>query len=217
MLGWQEWIFGEVVDGEFPHLKELYLQRCPKLRWSLPKYLPPTTKKVEVSACPNLLVPKLSNKDYQWLRYGPPIFEIVDDLQRVDSNMESELKRMTVSKYSRLTDLPPRLYTLTIDRCVGLVSLPQKLTRLYLRKLILINCRYLESFHGGHPPIALECLHIHDCRKLEFLSPATTKSKKSRLQYLSIQSSCDSLRFLPLDLFPKLEYLTVSDCANLSC
>ncbi|KAL5760326.1 hypothetical protein ACOSQ2_019164 [Xanthoceras sorbifolium] len=195
MLVWQEWIFGEVVDGEFPHLKELYLQRCPKLRWSLPKYLPPTTKKVEVSACPNLLVPKLSNKDYQWLRYGPPIFEIVDDLQRVDSNMESELKRMTVSKYSRLTDLPPRLYTLTIDRCVDLVSLPQKLTRLYLRKLILINCRYLESFHGGHPPI----------------------SKKSRLQYLSIQSSCDSLRFLPLDLFPKLEYLTVSDCANLSC
>ncbi|KAK1553339.1 hypothetical protein Q3G72_033122 [Acer saccharum] len=131
---------------------------------------------------------------------------------------ESELERREVSEYIGLTDLPPLLYTLTIEGCVDLVSLPEKLTceHRYLRNLIIINCCYLESFHGGHPPTALEILCIQNCRKLEFISPARTKFKNSLLQYLCIQSSCDSLMFLPLDSFPKLEILTIWDCANLS-
>ncbi|KAK1553873.1 hypothetical protein Q3G72_004715 [Acer saccharum] len=50
-------------------------------------------------------------------------------------------------------------------------------------------------------------------RKLEFLSPA----KAVFLEYLCIKRSCDSLRFLPLVLFPKLRSLTLWDCADFSC
>ncbi|KAK0575065.1 hypothetical protein LWI29_033478 [Acer saccharum] len=257
MLVWEEWSFGEVVCGQFPRLQELYVQRCPKLKWGLPKYLPPTIKKVEVLGCSSLVIPKLPNKDYQWLGYSLPILAIVEELPGVDSNTvqfksdgeiasqssendidmsstsdddsdsdadtnglvdmnEPKLKTMKVSNCSLLIDLPPRLQTLTIDGCVDLRSLPENLTRdsHYLQDLFIMNCCYLKYFHGGHPPIALKTLSIYNCRMLEFLSPTREMFKKSFLEYLCIESSCDSLRFLPLDLFPKLRTLNLWDCAN---
>ncbi|KAK1551966.1 hypothetical protein Q3G72_008050 [Acer saccharum] len=235
----------------FPRLQELYVQRCPKLKWGLPKYLPPTIKKIEVLGCPSLVIPKLPNKDYRWLGYSPPILAIVEELLGVNSNAvqfksdgeiasqssendidmsstsdddsdpidaldEPEFEIVKVSNCSLLTDLPPQLQTLTIDGCVDLRSLPENLTRdhCFLRNLFIMNCCYLKFFHSGHPPIVLKTLSIYNCRMLEFLSSTREMFKKSFLEYLCIESSCDSLSFLPLDLFPKLKTLNLWDCAN---
>ncbi|XP_031260973.1 putative disease resistance RPP13-like protein 1 [Pistacia vera] len=55
MLEWEEWISTEVEGGEFPCLQELHIRKCPKLKKSLPKCLPPSTR-VYISECPELVV-----------------------------------------------------------------------------------------------------------------------------------------------------------------
>ncbi|TXG55949.1 hypothetical protein EZV62_017262 [Acer yangbiense] len=262
MLEWQEWIFADIKGGEFPHLQELYIQRCPKLKWSLPKYLPHSTKKVEISGCPSLLIPKLPSKDYLWLAYNPPILVKVEDLWAVNSNMmqvedlkavnsnmmqlkiddesasseydtdsdttaldfqhimeEVSLGTMTYSAYYfPSTKMPSRVYALIIEELFSLRSVPEGLMQENpcLRDLSIINCPNLESFDGGHPPIVLKSLYICDCKKLEFLSPAMTMYQDTFLEHLHIGSSCDSLKSFPLNLFPKLRSLDISDCANFS-
>ncbi|XP_015871313.3 putative disease resistance RPP13-like protein 1 [Ziziphus jujuba] len=60
MLEWQEWfLISDKDDGGFPHLKELYLEDCPKLCGSLP-YCLPSLKLLQISGCQQMvtLLPK---------------------------------------------------------------------------------------------------------------------------------------------------------------
>ncbi|KAK3223803.1 hypothetical protein Dsin_010828 [Dipteronia sinensis] len=72
MLEWQEWIFPVVEGGEFPHLQQFCIQRCPKLKKSLPRCLPPSIENFEISACPSLEArfPRLPSEDFFWLQDG---------------------------------------------------------------------------------------------------------------------------------------------------
>ncbi|KAK1552000.1 hypothetical protein Q3G72_008708 [Acer saccharum] len=83
----------------------------------------------------------------------------------------------------------PKLKTMKVSNCSLLIDLPPR-----LQTLTIDGCV--------------------DLRMLEFLSPKREIFKKSFLEYLCIESSCDSLRFLPLDLFPKLRTLNLWNCAN---
>jgi hypothetical protein len=49
MEKWESWI----PCGEFPHLRELYIQSCPKLLGKLPDYIP-LLERVEINGCPQL-------------------------------------------------------------------------------------------------------------------------------------------------------------------
>ncbi|XP_075643526.1 putative disease resistance protein RGA1 [Castanea sativa] len=123
-----------------------------------------------------------------------------------------------VSEISELMDLPTRVHSLKIEGCDDLEFIPEGVmsSELSLQDLYIINCRSLKSFPKDHPPTALKILYIMNCKKLNF--PLTTEKKTHQdalLEYLCIGSSCDSLKFLSLDLFPNLKSLSIWDCANL--
>ncbi|WJX30793.1 hypothetical protein P8452_19291 [Trifolium repens] len=59
--------------------------------------------------------------------------------------------------------------------------------------------------------ISMKTLHIEDFRKLEF----TKQHNHKLLESLPIHNSCDSLTSLPLDIFPNLKRLYISNCENL--
>ncbi|KAI4346149.1 hypothetical protein L6164_013223 [Bauhinia variegata] len=60
----------------------------------------------------------------------------------------------------------------------------------------------------------LQYLEIENCRNLDFQTNETGQNYTS-LQYLRIRDSCYSLTSFPLDCFPALKNLTISECPNL--
>uniref|UniRef100_A0A2N9GCX1 NB-ARC domain-containing protein n=1 Tax=Fagus sylvatica TaxID=28930 RepID=A0A2N9GCX1_FAGSY len=109
-----------------------------------------------------------------------------------------------------------RLDSLKIEGCDSLELIPEQVMAKIpsLKQLYIINCCSLRSF-GGHPLTALNSLYIQNCKELEFLPLAEKTDQYACLQHLCIGSSCDSLKSLPLDFFPKLRNLSIWDFANL--
>lgn len=79
-----------------------------------------------------------------------------------------------------------------------------------VRELCLFDSS-LKSFTAHGYPDSLEALFISRCIDLEFPPP----HKFPLLDILCIESSCKSLVYFPLDLFPKLNNLSLRDCPNL--
>ncbi|KAA8535839.1 hypothetical protein F0562_030841 [Nyssa sinensis] len=72
-----------------------------------------------------------------------------------------------------------------------------------------------EPYRAGFTPDALTLeLEIGDCRKLEFPLSEEMEQCYTSLERLEIRCSCDSLKFLPLGLFPKLHSLAIVECTN---
>nr|POE60574.1 aaa-atpase asd, mitochondrial [Quercus suber] len=126
-------------------------------------------------------------------------------------------KSLKVSEISQLRKLPMGLHSLKIERCDALEFIPEQVMVCSppVQHLYIISCCSLKSFSGGSPPTALKFLYIQNCKKLKFLPLAEKTHHYALLEHLCIGSSCDSLVFLPLDLFPKLKILSIWDCANL--
>ncbi|CAL8117018.1 unnamed protein product [Prunus armeniaca] len=76
------------------------------------------------------------------------------------------------------------------------------------------NCPTLSSFPKDGLATTLTWLSIHNCRRLEFLRHGML-AKLTSLDYLGILNSCDSMRFFPLGIFPKLTKVQIWDCENL--
>lgn len=125
---------------------------------------------------------------------------------------------LKVTEISQLMELPPGLQRLKIADCDALKSMPEELSfsNPYLQQLYITDCCFLESFHGGYPPTTLKTLYIRNCRKLELLSPEEPMRHYPFLRHLCIKSSCDSLKSVALESFPKLRNLVIWDCANFS-
>ncbi|XP_057451378.1 putative disease resistance protein At3g14460 [Lotus japonicus] len=145
-----------------------------------------------------------------------------------------QLKRLRVQHCPKLRgDLPshlPALEELDIQKCEQLTcSLPMAPSmRLLvindvnkvvlqdfplLKHLTLKDCSSMMSFLGDCLPASLMTLEIERCRELEF--PQQQQQTLELLEILQIQSSCDSLMSLPLEAFPNLKKLYISDCVNL--
>ncbi|XP_050283529.1 putative disease resistance protein At3g14460 isoform X2 [Quercus robur] len=126
-------------------------------------------------------------------------------------------KSLKVSEISQLRKLPMGLHSLKIEGCDALEFIPEQVmvSNPPIQHLYIISCCSLKSFSGGSPPTALKFLYIQNCKKLKFLPLAEKTHHYALLEHLCIGSSCDSLVFLPLDLFPKLKILSIWDCANL--
>jgi len=189
MLNWEEWFsFGaDNNDGAFPHLVELYICKCPKLIGGLPIHLPSLAKLV-ITEC-LLLMASL------------PRAPAIRELQLIHCN-EALLK-----------ELPIKIQKLKLEGFDALDSLPEVImdSNNCLQDLEIRDCSSLMCFPGGGLPSTLKTIEITNCRKLELPMDLYYSS----LERLFLIDSCDSLRFFPLDLFPKLCDAIIRGCRNL--
>ncbi|XP_021812980.1 putative disease resistance RPP13-like protein 1 [Prunus avium] len=197
MAEWEEWVPSGSRDPDFPHLQELILGMCPKLRGSLPCDLP-CLKKLSVEGCGVLHDQRVwsftstsTNLNYNSLQ----------ELKIVDGCQTGLLSLLETKLLSRL-----RIINFNDIQCLPNINRLQSLT--------LLNCPTLSSFPEDGLPTSLTSLNIFSCRRLEFL-PHEMLAKLTSLDYLSINDSCDSMRSFPLGIFPKLTTLIIGNCENL--
>ncbi|KAF5445890.1 hypothetical protein F2P56_031565 [Juglans regia] len=191
MLNWEIWFpFGvENEGGAFPYLKELYIDKCPKLTERLPIHLPSLAKLV-IHECPQLMasLPKVS---------------ALCELELIDCN-EALIKELSIP----LTGMQK----LTVEGFSALESLPEGMTNFgsCLHDLRIWRCSSLMSLPKGYLPPTLKALWISHCKSLEL---------PMHLDYSSLEKlwlhGCDSLSSFPLNLFPKLYNITFWECNNL--
>ncbi|KAJ9685545.1 hypothetical protein PVL29_017542 [Vitis rotundifolia] len=233
MLEWEEWVCRGV---EFPCLKELYIEKCSKLKKDLPKHLPKLTK-LEISKCEQLVccVPmapsirelKLDECDDVMVRSAASlislatldisnVFKIPDELGQLHS-----LKKLNIQQCKSLASfpemaLPPMLERLEIRECPILESLPEGMMQnnTTLQHLFINNCGSLRSLPRDID--SLKTLSIYRCEKLELaLGEDMAHNDYASLTKFKIHGICDSLTSFPLASFTKLETLEFWDCTNL--
>ena len=129
----------------------------------------------------------------------------------------SSFEIMEVSEISQLMELPAGLHGLKIEGCDALEDIPEGMmdNKPSLQHLYIFDCYSLKSFPEKNPTIALKVLYIQNCKRLDFLPPASKTNQYALLEHLCLGSSCDPLISLPLGFFPKLKSLSIWDCANL--
>ncbi|PNX95127.1 disease resistance rpp13-like protein 1-like [Trifolium pratense] len=224
MPNWEEWSPNRFEEnGQFPSLRELYIERCPKLTTKLPDHLPSLDKLV-ITTCQALTNP---------MPCVPRLRELVltgcDALSSLSKKMMQGnkcLQFMVISNCSSLVNismdsLPSTLRSLEIYECRNLQlfhsesSMQQSQCYSALEKLHLkCSCDSLISF-----PLLLfnklEDLHIQDCSNLEFISPAPNSLPCFRKLKLK---QCSKLAQLPEGGLhaPKLESLSISKCVDFS-
>ncbi|CAL9004821.1 unnamed protein product, partial [Prunus brigantina] len=199
MPEWEEWVpSGSASGGEygpdFPHLQELILYKCPKLRGSLPCELP-CLKKLTVYGGEVLHDGSATTTTTNSLNY-----KSLEELD-ISGGCQTLLSLLETKLLSRLK----------IENVVDIQCLP-KCNR--LQGLRLQRCPTLSSFPKDGLPTRLTSLIIEGCGKLEFL-PHEMLAKLTSLDSLWIRQSCDSMRSFPLGSLPKLTLLQICDCENL--
>jgi hypothetical protein len=189
MLKWEEWFsFGAENEGEaFPLLQELYIHDCPKLTRRLPIHLP-SLAKLEIKDCP-LLVSSL------------PMFPAICQLN------------LTRCNEVLLKELPARIQVLKVggfnalDSQVNIMMGPSS----SLQELEVSECSSFVSLSKVDQASTLKSLLIRNCGILELpLYPIFSFLKK-----LYLNDIYDSLKSVPLDLFPKLCDVYIFGCRNL--
>ncbi|XP_034705098.1 putative disease resistance RPP13-like protein 1 [Vitis riparia] len=236
---WEEWDCLGVEGGEFPHLNELRIESCPKLKGDLPKHLPVLTSLVilecgqlvcQLPEAPSIQKLDLKECDEVVLRsvvHLPSITELeVSNICSIQVELPAillkltSLRKLVIKKCQSLSSfpemgLPPMLETLRIEKCHILETLPEGMTQnnTSLQSLCIEDCDSLTSLPIISP---LKSLEIKQCRKVELPLPEeATHNYYPWLTYLYIDASCDSLTSFPLAFFTKLEILEFWNCENL--
>ncbi|KAL6329445.1 hypothetical protein AAG906_020878 [Vitis piasezkii] len=221
MRKWKEWLCLGGQGGEFPRLKELYIERCPKLIGALPNHLPLLTK-LEIVQCEQLVaqLPRIpairvlttrSCDISQWKELPPLLQDL--EIQNSDS-LESLLEEGMLRKLSKKLEflLPeffqcyhPFLEWLYISNDEDLTSF----NLLYIcgcPNLVSICCKNLKA-------ACFQSLTLHDCPKLIF----PMQGLPSSLTSLTI-TNCNKLTSqveLGLQGLHSLTSLKISDLPNL--
>ncbi|WKA02212.1 hypothetical protein VitviT2T_020426 [Vitis vinifera] len=235
---WEEWDCFGVEGGEFPHLNELRIESCPKLKGDLPKHLPVLTSLVilecgqlvcQLPEAPSIQKLNLKECDEVVLRsvvHLPSITELeVSNICSIQVELPTillkltSLRKLVIKECQSLSSLPemglpPMLETLRIEKCHILETLPEGMTlnNTSLQSLYIEDCDSLTSL-----PIisSLKSLEIKQCGKVELPLPEeTSHNYYPWLTSLHIDGSCDSLTSFPLAFFTKLETLYIG-CENL--
>ncbi|XP_034701162.1 putative disease resistance RPP13-like protein 1 [Vitis riparia] len=207
MPKWEKWLCLGGQGVEFPRLKELYIQYCPKLKGDLPNHLPLLTK-LEIKECKRLVAP---------LPRVPAIRELTTRNKGRVSLMSPAsdficLESLITSDISQWTELPPVLQKLSIEKADSLESLLEEeilQSNTCLQDLTITKCSFSRTLRRVCLPITLKSLRIYESKNLELLLPEFFKCHFSLLERLDIlDSTCNSLCF-PLSLFPRLTRLRI--------
>ena len=193
MNKWKEWLCLGGQGGEFPRLKELYIEDCPKLSGDLPAHLP-LLKKLVIQSCEQLVAP----------------------LPRVPAIRELTTRSCNISRWK---ELPPLLQYLSIENSSSLESLLEEgmlQSNTCLQDLRIMNFSFFPTLPRVCLPITLKSLEILQSKNLEFLLHVFFKCSFPFLERLNIaHSSCNSLLCFPLSIFPRLTHLGITDVESL--
>ncbi|PON38773.1 LRR domain containing protein, partial [Trema orientale] len=143
---------GELEGGVFPRLKELSFEECPRLKVSLPDYLP-SLRKLKIKECNRLM----------------PLLPRAQQMEAAFPSLESLSMSYCPGQDSLLEGgLPSSLKQVIIFRCINLTSLDeqtfQHLTS--LEKLTIFDCANIRCLPGGLPT-SLSYLSIKNCHLLK--------------------------------------------------
>ncbi|XP_039008768.1 putative disease resistance protein At3g14460 [Hibiscus syriacus] len=228
MLNWEDWDYPDKTDkedGEFPSLRELMIDNCPKLHRKLPAYLPALVK-LAIRRCPHVAYSVMSL---------PSLLDLsIEHCNKMTPRSMVDLTSLTTLKIKSLSDLtsladgfeqfPGALQHLILSQCTGLTSLWRKgkeeLHRLVsLERLCIESCPKLVSFPETCLWSTLRRLWLRDLPLLKDL-PCWIMSHNELtgcfLEDLEIED-CPSLTCFPKGkLPPTLKRLKIQDCVRLS-
>ncbi|KAJ9703118.1 hypothetical protein PVL29_004758 [Vitis rotundifolia] len=193
MPNWKEWLCLGDQSGEFPRLKKLCIEHCPKLIGDLPNHLP-LLKKLEIERWEQLVAPS----------------------PRVPAIGELKTRNCDISQWK---ELPPLLRHLSITNSDSLESLLEEgmlQSNTSLQTLRIINCTFSRPLCRICLPITLKLLDIFESEELEFLLPELFKCHLPFLAWLYILGcTCNSFLSFPLGHFPRLSSVIIQDLKGL--
>ncbi|CAK8565937.1 unnamed protein product [Lathyrus sativus] len=216
MPEWEEWNLIAGTTMEFPSLKYLSVDRCPKLKGNIPSTLPSLTE-LHLSKCDLMLKPRHSEDNSNTILRPSNVFsQLMLPL--------NSLQKLTLDRLSSLTSfprdgLPKTLLSLSLHYCENLEFLSHESLHNYtsLEQLsIEYSCNSMTSFTLGSLPM-LKSLYIKGCQNLKSMFIAKDASKSlSFIQSIQIRC-CDELEsFFPDGLStPNLICLGVYGCNKL--
>ena len=239
MKNWKDWS-SSIQSSSFPRLHQLTILRCSQLIRELPAYLPSLTK-LSISYCrrfesPLLELPSLNELEVDEcneavLRSGTDLPSLtrlrisgISGLIKVQRGFVRGLRDLRISRCREITRLwedgfgSENLHCPTIRDDRQLVSLGCN-----LQSLEVVNCDKLERLPNEWQTLTcLQKLLIKDCRKLASFPKVGFPPK---LRNLNIQR-CEGLKRLPDEMMItgsnsmcalSLEYLSIENCASLTC
>ncbi|PON32087.1 NB-ARC domain containing protein [Trema orientale] len=153
MSNLQEWLFGEdnLEGGVFPRLKELRLLRCPRLKVTLPDYLP-SLRKLIIDKCDQLapLLPRAQQMDAAFPSLESlELFECRGQASLLEGGLPSSLKQIGLFYCNNLKALDEETF--------------QRLN--FLEKLQIFNCSNIQCL-PRRLPASLSYLNINQCGSL---------------------------------------------------
>ncbi|GKV01362.1 hypothetical protein SLEP1_g13918 [Rubroshorea leprosula] len=207
MFNWKKWASPMGSGGEFPRLRDLVIQSCPKLIGQLPSNLS-SLMNLEIDGCPELRCSSMSLpllRDLNIKTCNAALLKSMVDLTSVTSlriQRISELNCMPKSFVKSLT----MLESLSVDSC-------EELTCLWEEGIEIANLARLET------------MEIYDCPLLVCLAGKEQGLLPFNLTSLDLQN-CGELESLPNVLMMKMdggsnnilftpEYLTFRHCSSL--
>ncbi|KAF2305457.1 hypothetical protein GH714_005492 [Hevea brasiliensis] len=226
MREWEVWIPYGAEDEEFPCLRDLWIQSCPKLTGKLPNYLS-SLEKLVILECEELVVSipslpmlsKLQIKGCKKVVHGGLV-------------SFSSPNSMVVSTISELTCLTEEFMQglknvedLKVFGCKELISLWQSDIGLcqwltFLRNLVIEGCPKLVSLVAEEDQeqlqwcgCELQCLEVRHCESLVML-PQCLHSLIS-LRELVIESCPRLISFPEAGLPPMLRVIRIKNCSAL--
>ncbi|KAG5531051.1 hypothetical protein RHGRI_025866 [Rhododendron griersonianum] len=183
-----QWV--QLDAGEFSRLQKLEIIKCPNLIGDLPKKVPSLVR-LNVEKCPGLVASLVSATNIREV--------VLEECKGVQFDMqgESSVESLKISSFASLEEFASELFTLT-----------------NLKELEVEDCPRLLPFREGMMCLNnLRNLSVRRCPKLELPLSVEMSHYYTSLENL-ILSGCESLKSLPLGLFPKLQNLKIVDCIN---
>ncbi|XP_024040654.1 putative disease resistance RPP13-like protein 1 [Citrus clementina] len=166
-----------------------------------------------------LEIKNIENETYVWKSHNELLQDIcslkrltIDRCPKLQSLVAEEEK----DQQQQLCELSSRLEYLELNRCEGLVKLPQSSFSLSsLREIEIYNCSSLVSFPEVALPSKLKEIQIGHCDALKSLPEAWMCDTHSSLEILNIQYCCSLTYIAAVQLPSSLKKLKIWRCDNI--
>ncbi|ESW05578.1 hypothetical protein PHAVU_011G191400 [Phaseolus vulgaris] len=201
MKEWEEW---QCMTGAFPHLQDLSVTNCPKLKGHLPNL--PHLKNLCIKSCKQLVASTTRVVENEDVKMETSSFDMIGH------HLESLSIFICPGMNIPINHCYHFLIQLHILQCCdSLTNFPLDLFP-RLCNLDLGNCRNLQIISQGHPHLHLKSLSIQHCSEFEsFPNEGLFGPQLKRFCIIGMEK----LKSMPKRMFallPSLHYLSIRDC-----